>query len=199
MRMRHWMAGMATIASLGAIALVYPRHGAPESVSHPELNDRGSYPAVTREVVSGRPLRAVNARTVSAGAQENANTGGVATAEVGVAAMDDDERMAMRLASDPIASLMPGLGGQTPEQQLESLKWMARVPGKKASAFPDLREARELSPQMREEIALQRILELTALLEADGYQVDDEMIPANPIEFRANDGMGFEETSLPEQ
>jgi hypothetical protein len=142
------------------------------------------------ETVSSQPWRATNMTAAPGEPREIANVGGVATPRPEAVVVDDDQRMAMLWAPDPVASLMPGLGGQTPEQQLESLKWMAKVPDKKASSFPDLRDAIDLSPQEREEIALRRIQELTTLLEADGYHVDEGTIPDHPIELRTDEEAG---------
>lgn len=198
MRLRTWITGVALIAIMMMVAMYSRDDSEGVDVSPTRMMGRGGFPETGTEMATSQPQINANANTASGQSQWIADVSWVATTKPDAARMDNDQRMAMLWASDPVASLMPGLGGQTPEQQLESLKWMAKVPDKKASSFPDLRGAIDLSPQEREEIALRRIQELMALLEADGYYVDEETIPDNPIELRTDGEEGVQIPSAPD-
>jgi hypothetical protein len=82
--------------------------------------------------------------------------------------LDDDQRLRQALAGDPVASLVPGLGGASPEQQLEVLRWMMHLePEALVAAIPELAEA-PLDFADKQSIADETIHALAELLEARG-------------------------------
>ena len=93
--------------------------------------------------------------------------------------LDDDERTRRETEDDPVASLIPLLAGQPPEQQLAYLHWARRLPGDGYIAvFPDLTAGDTAAPE-RARLARDAIDALVALLEAEGVRA-----PALPADFQ---------------
>ena len=80
------------------------------------------------------------------------------------------------LASDPIVSVLPMLAGTTPTQQLRTLKWMLRFADARQwiSLFPDLEVSIGHAPsEATLQEATDRLMDLVALLEVNGYTSPD--------------------------
>jgi hypothetical protein len=104
-------------------------------------------------------------------------------AAAGPEAIDDDERSRRENLHDPVASLIPLLAGQTPEQQLAYLKWARRLPeGGYVAVFPDLVGARDIAPVERARLGGDAIDGLIELLEGQGVRVAELPADVKPVQ-----------------
>jgi hypothetical protein len=97
---------------------------------------------------------------------------------------DDDERNRQENVDDPVGFLIPLLTGQSPEQQLEYLKWARRLPESGfVSIFPDLAAAHDMNEAERAELGLSALNELVEILEAEGTKAPNLPEGFNPVQI----------------
>lgn len=101
--------------------------------------------------------------------------------------IDDDERSRRENQHDPVASLIPLLAGQTPEQQLAYLKWARRLPeGGYVAVFPDLVGARDIKPGERARLGGDALDGLIEQLESQGVRVVELPADVKPVQVVDN-------------
>jgi hypothetical protein len=102
-------------------------------------------------------------------------------------AIDDDERNRLENQNDPVASLIPLLAGETPEQQLTYLKWARRLPEAGfVAVFPDLVAAGDLNPDERARLGSDALDGLIELLERQGVRVPELPADVKPVQVVDN-------------
>lgn len=175
---RGWWVAVVMVALVGLVILRFGR-------KEPAPEQRAEKPAPqSRHTRALERLRALaNAHASAAAAQARQPERPAAEAE----AIDDDEHSRRENQDDPVASLIPLLAGQTPEQQLAYLKWARRLPeGGYVAVFPDLVGARDIEPGERARLGGDALDGLIELLEAQGVRVAELPTDVKPVQVVDN-------------
>jgi hypothetical protein len=178
---RGWWVAVVMVALVGLVILRYGR-------KPPVPEQRAERPAQQSEHARAlERLRALASAHASAAQAQARQPERPAAAAEAAEAIDDDERSRRENQHDPVASLIPLLAGQTPEQQLAYLKWARRLPeGGYVAVFPDLVGARDIEPGERTRLGGDALDGLIEQLEAQGVRVAELPADVKPVQVVDN-------------